>query len=324
MIRISANTLTISGSLLAIGSGGLAGLPLQTVAPITAAGGGGAGGSILIRAKALTCAAGNSVDVRGGNGGNGSYSALYQGGYAGGGGGGGVITYYFSNLSGTCGSAVTAGTGGTTTSGIAAVAATQGQDGLVYSSVGTTFDTTKSRVTIENSPAAADGVQAVTVRAYFLDVNGVPLENEYLVAEVVGDLGTGKINAGNALPQTDANGMLAFPITSTTKGIKKVVLKSAVTYTELQDQPTMTFGIPQVTITKSANKSTVNSGDIVTYTITLTNSGSGDAGGDIENAIVVEDLLPTGFTYYTAGPTAGSKWDTGTGTTQYYVAPDVS
>ena len=69
-----------------------------------------------------------------------------------------------------------------------------GQVGLIYESVGTTFDTLKSRVTVENSPAAADGTQAVTIRAYFLDVNGVPLEGESLVASVVGDLGSGKIN----------------------------------------------------------------------------------------------------------------------------------
>lgn len=81
-----------------------------------------------------------------------------------------------------------AGTGGTNGGAVG------GQDGKIYESVGTTFDTLKSRVTIENSPAAADGVQAVTVRAYFLDVNGVPLEGEYLVASVVGDLGTGLIN----------------------------------------------------------------------------------------------------------------------------------
>lgn len=157
-----------------------------------------------------------------------------------------------------------------------------------------------------------------------MDVNGVPLEGEYLVASVVGDLGTGTINGGNPLPQTDANGMLSFPITSTVKGIKKVVLKNAVTYAELQEQPTITFGIPQISIAKTADKSSVNSGDIITYTIALTNSGAGDAGGDVENAIVIEDVLPTGFIYYTAGPTAGSKWDTGSGTTQYYIFPETS
>lgn len=118
--------------------------------------------------------------------------------------------------------------------------------------------------------------------------------------------------------------MLSFPITSTVKGIKKIILKNALTYTELQEQPTLTFGIPQVSIAKVADKSTVNSGDVVTYTITLTNSGSGDAGGDPENAIVIEDVLPTGFTYWTTGPTAGSKWDTGSGTTQYYIFPEVT
>ena len=66
--------------------------------------------------------------------------------------------------------------------------------------------------------------------------------------------------------------MITFPITSTVKGIKKVILKNAVTYTELQEQPTITFGVPQISITKTADKSTVTSGDVVTYTITVTNS----------------------------------------------------
>jgi len=154
----------------------------------------------------------------------------------------------------------------------------------------------------------------------------VPLEWEYLVAEVTwsGWIWTWTINWWNPLPQTDANGMVTFAITSTVKWIKKVILKNATTYTELQEQPTITFGIPQISISKVANKSVVNSWDVVTYTITLTNSGSWDAGWDPENAIIVEDVLPTWFRYYTTGPTAWSKWDTWTGTTQYYIFPETS
>lgn len=228
------------------------------------------------------------------------------------------MAYYYTTKTGSCNYALTQGSAGASGGGA------DGQVGILYESVGTTFDTLKSRVVVENSPAQADGTSQITIRAYFLDVNGVPLESEYLVAEVVGSLGTGKINGGNPLPQTDANGMIAFPITSTSKGIKKVILKNAVTYTELQEQPTITFGVPQISIAKVANKTTINSGDVVTYTISLTNSGSGDAGGDAENAIVVEDVLPTGFQYYPTGPTAGTKWDTGSGTSQYFLFPETS
>lgn len=46
----------------------------------------------------------------------------------------------------------------------------------MYESAGTTFDTLKSRVIVENSPVEANGTSQITIRAYFLDVNGVPLE----------------------------------------------------------------------------------------------------------------------------------------------------
>lgn len=82
MIRISTNTLVLSGSLLATGNVGKDASVISN-APTVGAGAGGAGGSILIRAKSLTCATGNAIDVKGGQGGAGASSV------AGGGGGGG-------------------------------------------------------------------------------------------------------------------------------------------------------------------------------------------------------------------------------------------
>ena len=62
MIRISSNTLVLSGSLLA---NGYVGKDYQTpTTAISGAGAGGAGGSILIRAKSLTCVTGNSIEVK--------------------------------------------------------------------------------------------------------------------------------------------------------------------------------------------------------------------------------------------------------------------
>lgn len=46
----------------------------------------------------------------------------------------------------------------------------------MYESAGTTFDTLRSRVLVDNSPSEANGTDAIHITAYFLDVNGIPLE----------------------------------------------------------------------------------------------------------------------------------------------------
>lgn len=311
MIRISSNILQLNGKLLANGDVGKNALVWTLLSD--GAWGWWAWGSILIRAKSLYCNTWNSIEVKGWNGWAGTNNNFgWWWGW------GGVVTYYYTEKDGTCAHILTKWAAWA--SGWWAA----GQDGLMYESAGTTFDTLRSRVIVEDSPQEANATSEVKIKAYFLDVNWVPLEWEYLVAEVVWSLWTGKINNGNPLPQTDANGKIEFSITSSVKWIKKVILKNAITYTELQEQPTITFGVPQISIEKVADKSVVNSWDIVTYTITVTNSWSWDAGGDVENAIIIEDILPTGFRYYTTGPTAGSKWDTGTGSTQYYIFPETS
>lgn len=270
-------------------------------------------GSILIRAKELNCNTWNSIEVAWWNWWAWTGWDFWWWGWW-----GWVVTYYYTEKNWTCAWVLSAW------SAWFSWWWANWQVWLSYESAWTTFDTLRSRVIIEDSPAEANWTSEIKVRAYFLDVNWVPLEWEYLVAEVVWDLWSWQINNWNPLPQTDANGMIEFPITSTKKWIKKVILKNAVTYTELQEQPTITFGIPQISIEKVANKSIVNSWDVVTYTITVTNSWSWDAWWDVENAIIVEDVLPTWFRYYTTWPTAGSKWDTGSWSTQYYIFPETS
>lgn len=63
MIRISSNTLVLSGALLASGYVGKDSVAVAN-APSVSAGAGGAGGSILIRAKSLTCVTGNAIEVK--------------------------------------------------------------------------------------------------------------------------------------------------------------------------------------------------------------------------------------------------------------------
>jgi uncharacterized repeat protein (TIGR01451 family) len=50
--------------------------------------------------------------------------------------------------------------------------------------------------------------------------------------------------------------------------------------------------VPHLVVSKTANKSVVRAGDLVTYTITLINDGSGAA-----NAVTVHDSLPTSVSY---------------------------
>lgn len=50
------------------------------------------------------------------------------------------------------------------------------------------------------------------------------------------------------------------------------------------------YGVPNLTVTKIVDKATANPGDTLNYTITVTNSGQGDAFG-----VRVDDTLPTAF-----------------------------
>ena len=82
------------------------------------------------------------------------------------------------------------------------------------------------------------------------------------------------------------------------------------TYTESEKQPTVSK--PNVTITKTANVSSVTVGGSITYTITATNTGDADA-----TDVKITDTLPTGVTYVSSSDggslTNGTvTWEIGT------------
>lgn len=54
---------------------------------------------------------------------------------------------------------------------------------------------------------------------------------------------------------------------------------------------------PTVTITQSADTTTIDDGDPVTFTITVTNTGDGTGTGTDAHEVVITDTLPDGFTY---------------------------
>ncbi len=63
---------------------------------------------------------------------------------------------------------------------------------------------------------------------------------------------------------------------------------------------TATVGGAELNLTKSVDDSTPNEGDTITYTVSITNNGSNDAG-----SVEVTDLLPSGVTYSSYTATTG-------------------
>jgi len=73
------------------------------------------------------------------------------------------------------------------------------------------------------------------------------------------------------------------------------------------DSVALTVGQPDLSITKSANDTTPQEGDSVTFTIGVTNSGTGDA-----TSVTMTDLLPAGVTFVSSNPSQGT-YTPGTG-----------
>ena len=75
-----------------------------------------------------------------------------------------------------------------------------------------------------------------------------------------------------------------------------------------QDEVTITPQQPDVELTKVVDNSTPNIGEQITYTVVVSNVGSGTATG-----VVVSDVLPSGLTYDSHTDTAGTTYTSGTG-----------
>ncbi len=67
------------------------------------------------------------------------------------------------------------------------------------------------------------------------------------------------------------------------------------------DSVSLTVGQPDFAVTKSADDTTPQEGQTVTFTVTAANSGTGDA-----NGVTVTDLLPAGLTFVSSNPSQGS------------------
>jgi uncharacterized repeat protein (TIGR01451 family) len=84
-------------------------------------------------------------------------------------------------------------------------------------------------------------------------------------------------------------------------------------YPQLKDWANVTVTAPVMTITKSADKSTANPGDEITYTVTYENTGTGDA-----SDVVVKDTIPDDTEFVSSSPGYDSvsgktyTWNVGT------------
>ncbi len=67
-------------------------------------------------------------------------------------------------------------------------------------------------------------------------------------------------------------------------------------------------GRADIALTNAVNVSTPGIGDTVTYSVTATNNGTSDA-----TLVSVTDLLPSGMTYVSSTPSAGTTYTSGTG-----------
>jgi uncharacterized repeat protein (TIGR01451 family) len=72
-------------------------------------------------------------------------------------------------------------------------------------------------------------------------------------------------------------------------------------YAPQNDDVTVAVTAPEMTITKTADKSNANPGDFITYTISYENTGTGEA-----TDVTIKDTIPAGTTYDSSSPTYNS------------------
>ena len=151
-------------------------------------------------------------------------------------------------------------------------------------------DATLSTVTIDPEMIIADGIATGTVTVTLRNSNGQPVSGKSI--QISTDRG-----AADTIVQpigvTNANGVAQGTISSSTLGTTTLTITNTTDGITLTSTPQAHFTQGQVlTLTKSANKTNVVVGDLVTYTIEVRN-----ATNNAVQQVRIEDLTPDNFKY---------------------------
>ena len=326
MIIIRAGSLSGAATLSANGMSGYNGTAND------GGGGGGAGGSIIVT-SAAGGTSGLTVLARGGRGGDAwdtqAFSLAQRHG-PGGGGGGGVAL-----LSGFAASIdVTGGTNGTTltpgvpygaTSGAAGVSATNvtlSQIPGVRSGAECTPDLTIAKSHSGSFVRGATGTYTITVSNISLDAasSGLVTVSDTLPGGLTPTAAAGTgwscLVAGQTVTCTrsDALGALSnYPAITITVSVAQAAAASLLntatvsggnelnTANDTASDITAIVSSSDLGITKTASPNPIKQGNVLTYTLTVTNTGPTNA-----TNVTVTDTLPSTVSYISATPSQGS------------------
>ena len=170
-------------------------------------------------------------------------------------------------------------------------------------------DTVTFTITITNNGGPATLVSVSDLLPAGLTyASDVPSQGTYTPGTGVWDVGTVNSPGGTATLQITATvnaGTAGSTITNTATLTTSTPADS--TPGDNSDSASVTVAQPDLSVTKSVDDNTPQEGQSVTFTVTVTNSGTGDA-----TLVTVTDLLPAGLTYFSDLPSQGS-YVSGTG-----------
>jgi uncharacterized repeat protein (TIGR01451 family) len=334
IVMIRAGSVTGTGSITADGGTGVA--PLND-----GGGGGGAGGSVVVAARSGALA-GLTINARGGAGSDAwptsAGGAPSYHGPGGGGGGGVVLTTSAAIIN------VNGGVNGTTTTGLAAYGATPGGTGTqatilasqvpgAGSGASCASDLTIAKTHTDPLVPGSTGIYTLTAS----NVGGTASSGTTTVTDILpaglapmAAVGTGWTCGivGQTVTCTSTASIAgngSFPAISLTVAVAQSATSSLTntatvsgggevnTTNDSASDATTMVSQADVAVTKTASSGMVAVGSNVAFTVTATNNGPSDASG-----VQVTDQLPTGLTYASSTPSAGTYtsgtgvWDIGT------------